>query len=319
MFGLSSLKPVLAIAEDMTSCPVRGCKTRVPRQQKHFLRTPAIFCKTHHIYISRSTFEYDDKYSNLLWTNPADRALLDAISGTKRENRMARDNSEDAVTWNIFRFLETHDLLEAWLTSMVASTIVHPRLIYWAYSSDSQSTWGTLTEARKAFQELDRGSEPDLIVLSDSALFFIEAKLTSSNKTTPSDPARRKRYESGGDAWYRSVVTSDFNHVAIEKKRYELLRLWLLGSWAAATKLKKTFYLVNLVRKEREEDIVQSLSPHLRVTPGRQFLRTTWEAIYDLVNNSATRSPDGTKLLRYMEEKTIGYDGRGHIKKAFSL
>jgi hypothetical protein len=319
MFGKSTLKAVINYREDQTPCPVKDCDQWVSRQRKRFLRESEFRCNDHQIYISRSTFEYADKYDNLLWTAPEDRALLDAIGKVKRESRMARDNSEDAVTWNVVRFLETSGLLGAWLESIAGVSVKNPRMIYWSFCQDSKALWPKLVAARAAFDEdAVHGSEPDLVVNCESTVFFIEAKLTSGNHTTPSDPSRRTRYESGGNGWFSEVIATDFNKIAVEEKRYELMRLWLLGSWAA-TELKKPFYLVNLVRDESERSIVKSLAPHLKSAPNRQFLRATWENIHRFVDDSRPRPPTSDTLLRYMLEKTLGYDNRGRLRSAFAL
>ena len=60
-------------------------------------------CPKHNIYISPTTFEYQSELDNLLWKDEADLDLLDRTKGVKRESRIARDRSEDAVTWNVFR------------------------------------------------------------------------------------------------------------------------------------------------------------------------------------------------------------------------
>jgi hypothetical protein len=295
-----------------------GCSTWVARQKKRFLCTPEFLCKAHGIYISRTTFEYADENANLLWASAADLTLLDAINRVKRESRMARDNSEDAVTWNVFRFLETSNMLGAWLESIAGAHASNPRLIYWSYCQDAKATWRPLSEAQMAFgEDSGRGSEPDLIVDCDASLFFIEAKLTSGNHTTPSDPSRHTRYEAGGEGWFQKVIASDFNQIAVAEKRYELMRFWLLGSWAAS-RAKKPFYLVNLVREESEQSIVKSLTPHFLTTPDRRFLRATWEDICRFVAAHQPPSRAADKLRGYMAEKTLGYGSAGNLRLAFS-
>ena len=46
---------------------------------------------------------------------------------------MARDNSEDAVTWNVFRFLEKSNLVEAFLKNVVGVEAGNAEIIYWSY------------------------------------------------------------------------------------------------------------------------------------------------------------------------------------------
>jgi hypothetical protein len=112
MLGLKDLKPKIKLTEDQVECPVKGCRQNVVRQRNSFRRAQEFQCPKHGIYISPSTFEYPEVKDNLLWKNQTDLDLLEALSGVKRESRMTRDNSEDALTWNVFRYLETANLPE---------------------------------------------------------------------------------------------------------------------------------------------------------------------------------------------------------------
>jgi hypothetical protein len=86
----------------------------VPRQRHKFRRLDEFKCPEHNIYISPSTFEYQSRLDNILWKDELDQDLLfNRIAKVKREiKRIGRDNSEDAVTWNVFRFLEKENLLQ---------------------------------------------------------------------------------------------------------------------------------------------------------------------------------------------------------------
>ena len=300
-------------------CPVKGCSQSVERQHDHFRREERYYCPDHKIYISPSTFEYANEEDNLLWKSKPDLDLLKAIKTVKRESRIARDNSEDALTWNIFRFLEiTNQLggLLSWLTQMEHA---QTELIYWSYSQKTKEAWSELNKARKEFGEnLQRSSEPDLIAITNRALFFIEAKLTAPNDTLPSDPNNRKKYLTGGKEWYGQVFASDFYTVAIRTKKYELLRFWLLGSWIAE-QIKRDFYLINVVPIERETDIEKQFTPHIRVTGNRQFKRLSWEELYGYVAANVPDGEDRRRLTVYFENKTIGYDPFGMLQKAFSI
>lgn len=104
MFGASDLKDSIEVTETSVECPVKDCKTIVPRQRGTFQCSKDFFCPKHGIYISPSTFEYYTFTDNLLWKDETDFDLLRRIVPVKRESRIARDNSEDALTWNVFRF-----------------------------------------------------------------------------------------------------------------------------------------------------------------------------------------------------------------------
>lgn len=165
-----------------------------------------------------------------------------------------------------------------------------------------------------------KGSEPDLIIKTKDALFFIEAKLNASNNTTPSstDPAVKRKYETGCQGWYNQVVQSSFEQIAVTDRKYELLRFWLLGS-KIADRLHTKFYLVNLVPQEKETNIEPIFRKHIKESPNRVFLRSTWEGIYRHVQKAEIVSEDKETLLRYFSEKTVGYNQDRNLQRAFNI
>jgi hypothetical protein len=96
-FGFSNF-----ISGDATVGPVRGCVEASP-------------CPAHHIAVHSTrggfTYVYDKPSRNLLWTDEQDRERLNTILRGKRESRMGHEHSEDAITWNVFRFFERHERL----------------------------------------------------------------------------------------------------------------------------------------------------------------------------------------------------------------
>ena len=329
MLGIEELKERIEITETLVECPVKGCGEKVERQREVFKREERFKCPKHNIYISPSTFEYPFELDNILWKEKHDLDLFNRIKAVKRESRIARDNSEDAVSWNVFRFLERNNLVESTLSSIIGSTVKSSEVIYWSYSQLQQCAWDELLNARIEFGEasnfedaISNGSEPDLIVKSENILCFIEAKLTADNKTpSKKEDAEEKaknpkKYTTGGNNWFEKVFKSDYETVVLEQK-YELLRFWLIGSWIA-TRLDLDFYLVNLVLSEREKDIEAVFNKHIRNNERRKFDRITWEDIYEHISNSNLSRGDKEVLTRYFKNKTIGYNKNGKLQRAFS-
>jgi hypothetical protein len=317
MLGTEDLKESIQVTKTTVECPVKGCTERVERQSQVFKRDERFKCRKHNIYISPSTFEYPSERDNLLWKDQTDLDLFEKIKTVKRESRIARDNSEDAVTWNVFRFLERNNLIDSALSPIIDATLTSSEVMYWSFSQTENSSWSELNKAREEFgEERQRSSEPDIIISSPDALLFIEAKLTAGNETKPSDTSNSKKYETGGDNWFSKVFSSDYKTVAIDEKRYELLRFWLLGSWVAKQQ-ESDFYLVNLVLSEREKDIEADFGRHLRENQRMKFTRITWEDIYQQILNSG--SPGIDEMTRYFRSKTIGYDGDRKLQRAFSI
>jgi hypothetical protein len=319
MLGSKDLKPKIAITESTVECPVIGCAEKVKRQRKSFKRKPEFQCPNHKIYISPTTFEYPEESDNFLWTSAEDQRLQKNIKKVKRESRMARDNSEDALSWNVFRYLETANQLSDLLSSITQSSVSSIEPIYWSYSQMDHGVWSPLVDARSEFgEDPQRSSEPDIIVESDKAIFFIEAKFTAGNKTKPSNLSERKKYLTGGNNWFEQVFNSDYETLSIGQKKYELMRFWLLGTWMA-DRLDKDFYLVNLVLEDREKNIEDLFKPHIKATTTRKFLRLSWEYIYQHILSHSQSNPDKDRLLSYFKNKTTGYNHLGELQMAFSL
>ena len=320
MLGLAELKNTIIITDSTVECPVKGCpnKVRRRRRKKEFGQGDEKFkCPKHKICISPSTFRYESMWDNIIWNDQCEKQLWDRIKTVKRESRMAHDNSEDAVTWNVFRFLARSRLLGRVLTSLTEHEQKVTQIIYWAYSPDEDGVWDWLRKARQEFELVpSRGSEPDMIVTTSRAVFFIEAKLTAGNKTLPPPKADISwKYKAGGDSWFNQVFASDFDTVAVRAKKYEFMRFWLLGSWIAKEQ-DLEFYLVNLVRSQAERNIENEFCPHIRSIDGRRFMRLSWERIFSEVLRSEAEIEGRDTFEAYVRNKSIGYIN-GRLQAAF--
>ena len=325
MLGANDLKLNITITEAEVECPVKECTEKVERQRKSFTRASKFRCPLHGLYISPSTFEYESQEDNLLWKSPEDLTLLKSLKRAKRESRMARDNSEDALSWNVFRFLERSKELLPWVESITGRREGPIQdVVYWSYSSAEEAQWDLLNKARCEFgEEVERGSEPDIAIVTSQSIILIEAKLNSSSKTSGDKKtlARRlanpKSYTTGGGDWFGKVVSSDYETI-LNGQKYELMRFWLLGTWMAA-QVKRDFYLVSLVCQENEPEIQQEFLAHINTTSRWRFLRETWEGIVEFTQAKAAPGEDREAFISYMANKTVGYDHTGRLQKAFKI
>ena len=321
MYYFNDLRPQRINTEKHVYCPVKGCSNQVERQRGHFKKDDIYKCHKHEIYISPSTFEYENYGNNLLGFDQDDRTLLERIFAEKRESRMAREKSEDAITWNVFRYFEKRDLLKDYLDSISRSGNENARIIYWSFDSVGDGPWEPLALAREEFGEkANQGSEPDLIIETEGNIYFIEAKLDSGNKTTPGKPDNKKKYETGGSNWFSEVFKAgvDFDKVANEESFYELMRLWLLGTWIANAHLERNFFLINLVLNKKEHDVEHQFGRHIHYNEMRAFKRLTWEQICSLIERKAPL--EGKKeILEFFHGKTLGYNSSGDLQRAFAV
>jgi hypothetical protein len=234
---------------------------------------------------------------------------------------MTQEKSENAVTWNVFRYLEIKDLLKPLLDSISSSGNEDARLIYWSFDRMVDGPYEPLILAREEFGEkASQGTEPDLIIETKGNVYFIEAKLDSGNKTSPSNPDNKKKYETGSNNWFGEVFKEgvDFDKVANEESFYELMRLWLLGTWIANEHLARNFFLVNLVLNRKDKDVDHLFGRHIGYNETRAFKRLSWEQVYSLIKRVAPL--EGKKeIMEYFHCKTLGYNSSGALQRAFSV
>ena len=327
MFGREDLKSAVEVKKNPRACPVVGCETVVPRMKDKKLGSldgrlakglmaeedlDQYLCEEHGIYITPSTFLYQNAWDNLLWDDAADRDLLTEIVKVKRiMAQLHHENSEDAVTWNVFRFLERSGLLGRFLTQMRGAAVTDPEAIYWTYCPSEGGIWSELAKAWDEFRERpQRASEPDVIVRSGEAVFAIEAKLSSYSRPRTSYTAKVKAEREGrysaGQRYLRQPVGD-----IMDAGHYQLMRFWVLGCWIAE-RTQREFMLVNLVRSGEEQGIEESFGSCIRESQRRSFVRLTWEDIYEFLAG-APASSDRDRMMWYFRNKTI------RCKKAFEV
>lgn len=229
------------------ACPVRGCVETSP-------------CPTHHVAVHSTrggfTYVYDEPWRNLLWTGADDQARLDAILRGKRESRMGHEHSEDAITWNVFRFFERHACLSPAIRTICPCPDGEPLSVFW--TTHNGCLWDSYRLCSDQIPEKAIArSESDLIFVWENKLVVVvEAKFRSPNRSD-SDPKKRKD-ELRKSRPYITHASHYLNQKnakrAVCDGWYELLRNWVLGMELKDTLSCEEFVLVNLLRKRHENE-----------------------------------------------------------------
>jgi len=248
----------------------------------------------------------------MLWKSSVDTGLLDKIREHKRESRFGNENSEDALTWNVFRAFERANSLNALASILTGSKLSQSfQTIYWTANSQGKPFIPFL-DASKHYNEADeRRSESDVILYDGTGenLIIIEAKFGSGNfnnkyaKPGKERELRINRY-SQGEKYLKApageILTAGW---------YQLMRNWLIGCYMQEQNPFKNFYLINLVRDGREENIEQEFGKFIKADKNRFFFRRTWEDIY----RNLPAGADFSLLKQYFENKTLS------MQKAFNI
>ncbi len=283
------------------SCPVRGCGNGNPCQDHHLRVRPT---PGGHTYI------YDDRYRNLLWADTNDRLHLEAILRGKRESRIGYEHSEDAVTWNVFRFFERHTCLSPAIKTICSCPDSEPLTIFW--TTHNGCLWEPYRRCSDQIPERAIArSESDLILLWEHKLLVVvEAKFRSPNRSGSdakkrADQLRKSRpYIEHASRYLKSQGAEE----AVQDGWYELLRNWVLGMELKDTLACEKFVLVNLLRKRHEKEHGENPRRDFAeracvLTSDSRFVVAYWE---DLVAAapSICDHPDSGLLVNWARNKS---------------
>ena len=271
-------------------------------------------CPTHHIAVHSTrggfTYVYDEPSRNLLWTDAHDQERLKAILLGKRECRMGHEHSEDAVTWNVFRFFERHGCLSGAIRRICSCPTVEPQVIFWA--TDNGALWQPFRRCSDDIPEKTFArSEPDLMFLWENKLLVvIEAKFRSPNRS--GSDAKKRADELRKSRPYIEHASRSINWEGAEETVrdgwYELLRNWALGTTLKDTLGCEAFVLVNLLRKRHEKEHGENprrdfAERACALTPDRRFVVAYWE---DLIAAAPAicDHPDSGLLVKWAKNKS---------------
>ena len=245
------------------------------------------------------TYVYDEPSQNLLWTDVDDQERLDAILRGKRESRMGHEHSEDAVTWNLFRFFERRECLAPAMRKICPCPGREPSLtIFW--TTHEGSLWDSFKSCSdKIPEKAIARSESDLILLWERKLLVvIEAKFRSPNRSDAKQRADELRKSRPYIAHALRYVNREGAEEAVRDGWYELLRNWVLGAALKEALGCEAFVLVNLLRKRHEKEHGENPRRDFAeracvLTPDSRFVVAYWEDLVTARPRSATTRIQG--------------------------
>ena len=345
-FGASEL----SIQRNATKCPVKGCNSEhineVKKTKSGKIRQ-VFYCPQHGLEIRPDTFIYYNGASNEERRQAKLRNLLPAlrefsglwILGNKNKaesHRLGYENSEDALSLNIFGWLHLNKQLPCIYQRWTGVKVHHDqlKLFLWGmeidFSGKPLEVWGPLQQVRESL-ESDVGrfkTEPDIMILGPTHLVCIEAKFTSGNplcvekSNKPGEKPKsvelhKERYIISNNLWQKPVLTPD--DIVGCKIHSQLLRMIVFTS--TMTQLynnKLDWCVVNLVSQTQWNKRISPQcgydfhdpSDYIPANIRNHFHFDTWERLYAGVLDD---QPGFETLAKYMKTKTA------NLQPAFNL
>lgn len=180
------------------SCPVANCAAPLVEADSQWRKMP--YCPVHGIRIHSKTFAYyngparklqrDATLRNILFERDYFKEHILDNAAKAETNRICHENSEDALTWNVFCRLARGGFLSALLSTLTQSALTdEPELYTWGLNvrlddSSAPALFPALKCARDTFEQGIRRflTEPDIMLyVPGQVLILLEAKFTSGN------------------------------------------------------------------------------------------------------------------------------------------
>jgi hypothetical protein len=324
-YDLRTLGPQL---RPPSACPVANCSAVAGVVDSQW--GPMPYCSEHGLRIHRKTFAYYDP------TSPRVAALRNIVfeqdlfgtsflgNAAKAEtHRICHENSEDALTWNVFvRLARAGALSELFSTLTGRGATTAPELYLWGLRVDLRKSgqpanFLQLDAARRVFEVDIRKfhTEPDIMLhVPGQFLLLIEAKFTSGNTLAEGDESgdivgEKPRSRAGLLHRYSSATSPGGVMLVPPASGPFYSQLYRNAVFAnhMATALGVKWGVVNLVSESQRlpTEAFADPTPFMRsLLPAESqglFRRYTWERLY---TEHAFRKPGLSDLEAYMCNKS---------------
>ena len=249
--------------------------------------------------------------------NGAIETLNNAFNKVNRNNKLSKfcsENSEDAVTWTIFKFLAEKSLLQSVFAEFDVPSDKgrsrEPVVLLWGVPVPLANDGGHRCALQIETVLNDMGensqsrSEPDVILdYGDAGVVFIEVKLKSENETKQVPDLVWNRYLKDSDYF------NDSNSVR-ESRLYELARNWRIGCQYAGS---RPFTLINLgpsslFSKKKNADALTYFSSALKIDDDHQFIQLKWPQLMHAIQEKPQW------LLRYDYDRGLSFNSQDLVR-----
>lgn len=265
------------------------------------------------VFRVKPTYILSDPLDNFIVGRELISAAIRGDWGKAETHRLGHENSEDALTFNVFRSLQEAGELGRVAQLVAERAVSEPTLFLWGRQVNqdgSSSAWEELRAARQQVEPRHRQqTEPDVCLhVRDWGWIFIEAKFDLGIKTSESKQkleSWRATYPAHGPFLF------DLDHIsAVPHHEFpeQLLRNVLFADAVRAD--GERAHVVALGRAEDKTPVDEWVSACLRPDCPVTTSVMSWEQIYAALPADSVRL---ASLRSYLENKSYA------LRRAFSL
>lgn len=311
--GWSAFEPTVVAELQRSSgaldapCPYQGHDHRIPWSPAGYTKGTEFHGHPPVSFRVSPTYVLEDHLENFI----TGRDLVNKLTGKAETWRLGNENSEDALSFNVFRSLQEADRLTDAARLLTGLDLDgEPELIVWGHRL-GQTTVEPVAELKTALDQLEgtagQQTEPDVILRIPSwGWIFIEAKLRSPTSTYKGRPDKLK-------GWKNRYAKADlFNEPALAAAEPETFPEQLLRNVAVAhaVAVGEHVAVVALVRQTYAyAKAVTNWADSYLADESIITRSATWEQIYALTEGQHQLSD----LRVYLADKSV------NLRKAFEI
>jgi len=213
---------------------------------------------------------------------------------------LGRNNSEDALTWNVFRFLQQSKIGLRFISEVFEVSEIQ-NVLFWGMDAEASGEEQQLVNILiRTIDGKHRGTvtEPDLIFISEKEVCFVECKLNQNGNTSPWRTTNAQSSEKRMNV-YREVLP-ELIHLDDWINVYQMIRQYIYAKVLGKIlgKQPRVYPLIN----ERHQEILQPYYSSLlnwdKDNIFHDFL--TWQTILKRIRSSSI--DDKEILLQKMND-----------------
>ena len=252
-----------------------------------------------------ATYILVDPLDNIIVGRDLVRRIIAGEAGKAETGRLGNENSEDALSWNVFRSLQEADLLGRAAVPLAREPVEgSPKLYLWGceITDSSLRSSSELSHALDTLEPTHRQqTEPDIMLrIPGWGWMVIEAKLNSGMPTI-ADSAKTPDAVEAWIARYADACPEAIDSAALRAADPKCVPGQLLRNVAVASRLRaegERAHVVALVPATASYDPAALTTPFL--TGAVSFGTVTWEAL----QNAVATDPAARALSAYMKGKS---------------
>ena len=223
------------------------------------------------------SYIYKDYKKNipLEFQNNLESTLNNCLNIRNRKNKKIKigfSSSEDAVSWIFINYFIQQNKLNLLQEVLNLDTKIH-EIFLWGVPQLGKLKNDNLKKICRDLKEAENSfSEPDIIIVCDKEITFIEVKVKSENEIK--DPLKKD---------FDKYLNNDFyknKNIAKKSRLYELIRNWTISHYFSNG---KTVKLINLAPQNKFRNDTKLFKKSLNHPDN--FIKLAWEDVIGKLNN----------------------------------